>query len=85
MAKAARSGDAIFKAVCSACHSTGAAGAPIVGKSDQWAPRIAKGLDALFASAKNGLNAVMPPKGTCADCSDEELRATVEYMVSKSK
>ena len=78
-----RSGEVVFNAVCTACHSTGAAGAPVVGKNEQWTARLAKGIEGLFDSAKNGINA-MPPKGTCADCSDNELKAAVQYMVDKS-
>ena len=78
-----RSGDAVYNASCVACHSTGAAGAPKLGDSAAWGPRAAKGIDALMTTAINGINA-MPPKGTCATCSDEELKAAVEYMLSQS-
>jgi cytochrome c5 len=78
-----RSGDQVYNASCLACHSTGVAGAPKVGDQASWAPRAAKGLDSLLATAVSGLNA-MPPKGTCADCSDEELKAAIEYMLSES-
>ncbi len=81
---AARSGEDVFGAVCTACHSTGAAGAPKVGDTAAWAPRIEQGMDTLLTHALNGFNA-MPPKGTCSDCSDDEIKATIEYMVSKSK
>ena len=37
------------------------------------------GLDGLVKSAIAGLNA-MPPKGTCSDCSDDELRAAIQEM-----
>ncbi len=50
---------------------------------EAWAPRIAKGNDALLSSVLNGLN-VMPPKGGCMSCSEDELRAAVQYMVDKS-
>jgi cytochrome c5 len=73
----------VYNASCLACHSTGVAGAPKVGDQASWAPRAAKGLDSLLATAVSGLNA-MPPKGTCADCSDEELKAAIEYMLSQS-
>ena len=49
-----------------------------------WAPRIAKGIDALLVSATNGLNA-MPPKGLCMDCSEDELKGAIEYMISNSQ
>ncbi len=83
-AAAARSGEAIYTTTCTACHATGAAGAPILGNKEIWAPRIATGLDALLQSALKGKNA-MPPRGTCANCSDAELKAAIEYMVSKSQ
>ncbi|MDC0661299.1 c-type cytochrome [Marinobacter sp. SS21] len=79
-----RSGDAVYNAVCMACHSTGAAGAPIVGDAGAWGARIDKGLDTLISHAINGFNA-MPAKGGCANCPDEEIQAAVEYMVSESK
>lgn len=73
----------IYQGKCFACHGTGAAGAPKVGTAD-WAPRIAKGVDALYASALNGVRA-MPPKGMCMDCSDDDIKAVVDYMVENSK
>jgi cytochrome c5 len=78
-----RSGDAVYAAACLACHSAGVAGAPIVGDQAAWESRAAKGIDGLLATAISGINA-MPPKGTCADCSDAELKAAIEYMLSES-
>jgi len=75
-------GQKIYQASCQACHVAGVAGAPKLGDKEAWAPRIAKGNDALLLSVKNGLNA-MPPKGTCMSCSEDELRAAVEYMVEQ--
>jgi len=69
----------IYSNVCSACHATGAAGAPIPG-SPVMVERAAKGADALTQNAVNGLNA-MPPRGGRADLSDEQVRAVVEYMI----
>ncbi|ROR34282.1 c-type cytochrome [Inmirania thermothiophila] len=80
----AASGEEIYKQVCFACHATGAAGAPKVGDKAAWAPRIAQGMDTLVQRAMNGFNA-MPPKGTCGQCSEADIRAVVEYMVSQSK
>jgi len=72
-------GAMIYASVCSVCHGTGAAGAPIPG-SPAMAERAQKGLDALVQSALNGLNA-MPPRGGRADLSDEQIRAIIEYMI----
>jgi cytochrome c5 len=76
--------EGIYNTKCMACHNTGAAGAPKVGDKEAWAPRIATGMDAMLANAISGKNA-MPPKGTCMDCSDDDLKAVIEYMVSKSQ
>ncbi len=80
----ARSGEEVVDAKCGVCHASGAGGAPKTGSVDDWAPRIAKGVDVLYASAVNGLNG-MPPKGLCMDCSPEEIHAAVDYMLEKSK
>ena len=75
-------GQKIYQASCQACHVAGVAGAPKLGDKDAWAPRIAKGNEALLSSVKNGLNA-MPPMGACMSCSDEELRAAIAYLVEQ--
>lgn len=64
---------------CGACHNTAVAGAPKTHDPDAWKPRMEKGMDALIASVKNGMN-VMPAKGNCADCTDEEYKELIEYM-----
>jgi len=78
--------EATYMMSCFACHSTGAAGAPKVGigNSDEWGPRMEKGMDAVVANAINGLNS-MPAKGLCFTCTDEDLAALVVYMVSSSE
>lgn len=79
---AAKSGEEIYSQSCIACHASGAAGAPKLGDKAAWEARIAQGMDALLTTAINGKNA-MPPRGTCATCSDDDLKAVIEYMVSK--
>ncbi len=75
-----------YMASCFACHSTGAAGAPKVGDgmAAEWEPRLEKGLDAMVVNTINGLN-TMPAKGLCFDCTDDDLRAIVEYMIETSE
>jgi cytochrome c5 len=79
-----KSGEEIYNGTCVSCHATGAAGAPKLGDAAAWAPRIAQGRDKLLANAINGLNA-MPPKGLCMACTDAEMEAVVDYMVSQSQ
>ncbi len=82
-AKAA-DGMSTYNTACMACHGTGAAGAPKLGDKTAWAPRIAKGKAALYASSLKGIGA-MPPKGGRADFSDDVIKAAVDYLISKSK
>ncbi len=79
-----RSAEDIYNTYCTACHGTGVAGAPKLGDAAAWSEHLAKGIDAVYANAINGLNA-MPAKGTCADCSDDEIKQVVDYLVENSK
>lgn len=74
----------VYNTYCMACHMTGASDAPILGNVDQWTPRIANGMDAMYSNAINGIGA-MPPRGICMDCSDEDIQATVDYIVERSQ
>jgi cytochrome c5 len=74
---------ALYNQVCTACHSTGVAGAPKVGDKAAWAPRIALGIDELTKVAIHGKGA-MPPKGG-SNASDADIKAVVTYMVNASK
>jgi cytochrome c5 len=83
-----RNGQQIYQTSCVACHDAGIAGAPKLGDKSQWAKHIAKGVDALYASAVNGVQGsagAMPPKGGNPALSDAEVRAAVDYMVARSK
>jgi len=77
-------GKKVYQNSCQSCHAMGVAGAPKQGDKAAWAPRIATGMDALVASAINGKN-IMPPRGACASCSDDDIKAAVQYMVSQSR
>jgi len=83
-ASAARTAEDIYNSNCMACHMTGASAAPILGNVEQWAPRIARGIESIYSNAINGLN-VMPAKGLCLSCTDDEIRAVVDYMVAASQ
>jgi cytochrome c5 len=83
--KELQTGEQVYKAVCSSCHASGAAGAPKVGDTGAWAPRIAKGYDSLMTSVLKGKGA-MPARGGSnpADISDYELGRAVVYMANSS-
>lgn len=77
-------GEKLYNTVCVACHAAGVAGAPKLGDKAAWEPRIARGLDALVKTAISGKGA-MPPKGGAIQATDAEIRAAVQFMVSKSQ
>ena len=79
-----KDGATIYNSVCGACHNAGVAGAPKVDDKAAWAPRVATGKEALYKSAIGGKNA-MPAKGGAADLSDAEIKATVDYILTKVK
>jgi cytochrome c5 len=81
--KQLQSGAEVFKAVCSACHATGAAGAPKVGDTASWSPRIAQGYDTLVQHALHGIRA-MPAKGGNPDLDDIEVARAVAYMADQA-
>ncbi|AHE66072.1 c-type cytochrome [Legionella oakridgensis] len=77
-------GQETYEKYCVVCHREGVAGAPKFRVEADWKSRLDKqGIDGLTKSAMKGLNA-MPPKGTCVECSEADIKATVEYMVPQS-
>ena len=78
--RVARSGEDVFKAQCSACHSVGAAGAPKFGDASAWGPRIAKGYEALLNSALKGKGAMGAQGG--GEFEDFEIGRGVVYMAN---
>lgn len=83
-APAAAGGKDVYDKVCTACHSTGVAGAPKFGDKAAWAPRLKEGKAELYKDALNGKGA-MPPKGGNPALSDADVKAAVDYMVSAAK
>jgi cytochrome c5 len=75
-----RSGADIYNKACVACHTSGVLGAPKLQVAADWTARLENGFDTVWQNAINGINA-MPPKGTCGDCSDDDIKAAVEYMI----
>jgi len=76
---------AAYQASCYACHSTSQAHAPMLSDAIEWEIRLEKGMEILVQNTINGLNGVMPARGLCASCSDDDLKAIVEYMVEQSQ
>ncbi|MDC0910764.1 c-type cytochrome [Candidatus Pseudothioglobus singularis] len=77
---AVRSGEEIYNSKCAGCHTSGVMGSPKFASLEDWAPRIDLGLEKLTLSAIAGKGG-MPAKGTCMDCSDNDIKITVQYML----
>lgn len=76
-----RDGETVYKTFCTACHATGVTGAPKTRDAQDWTPRLAQGKDVLAKHAIQGFN-LMPARGTCMNCSDEEIVAAIEHMIA---
>ena len=81
-AVAAFDAEASYQMSCFACHGTGAAGAPLPGEQEVWDVIMEKGMAAVMTNVIDGINA-MPARGLCATCSDDDLQALVDYMISQ--
>ena len=77
-----KSGEEVFKAQCTTCHSTGAAGAPKFGDAAAWANRISQGFATLVQSALKGKGAMPPQAG--GDFEDTEVARAVAYMANSA-
>jgi cytochrome c5 len=82
-AKQLMAGEAVYTAVCSACHASGAAGSPKFGDTDAWSARIGQGYSTLVANATTGIRG-MPAKGGNPDLDDVEIARAVVYMANKA-
>lgn len=79
--------EAVYDGACAACHGAGVAGAPKLGDTSAWGPRIDKGMETLVDHAINGFQGqagYMPAKGGNPALSDDQVRSAVEYMVDQS-
>ncbi|KEY91441.1 cytochrome c5 [Candidatus Photodesmus blepharus] len=78
---ALRDGATIYGTFCFICHGAGVGGAPKIGNANDWIPRIAQGKDVMKNNAIKGIGA-MPPRGACMNCSDDEIAAAIEHMIT---
>ena len=80
-------GKTIYDNLCTGCHTSGAGGAPKLDGAGMGA-RAAQGLELLVKHAIEGYTGsagVMPAKGGNPALTDEQVKATVEWMVAQSK
>jgi len=77
-------GQQIYRQACAFCHDKGVAGAPKIGDAAAWSPRLAQGMEVLYASSLQGKRA-MPAKGGNPSLADADVKAAVDYLVAQSR
>lgn len=75
-------GEKIYTAHCKLCHESGAAGAPKLTDANAWQVRNQQGIAVLIEHAIKGYK-IMPPKGGCIKCSNEDIKDAVNYMLKQ--
>lgn len=79
-----RTGEQVVREHCLQCHERGLFGAPTFRDGPAWQAKLAEAGPAhLWQVVLNGEKA-MPPRGNCHNCSDEELRAAVDYLLTEA-
>ena len=77
-------GKQVYIQVCSICHQRGEMSAPIIGIAANWYQRAQQvGLKGMYQHAIQGYNS-MPIKGACVFCSDDDVKAAVDYILDSS-
>lgn len=87
IAGADNEGEQIVQHYCANCHAVKPIiklGAPRIGVSPDWAPRIKQGMDTLFQHTDEGFNA-MPPRGGCFECTDDQLMLALKAMLPNKR
>lgn len=74
-------GKEIYQRRCYVCHANGSGGAPKIKDDVQWQKRGSKDINLLITHVTNGYK-LMPAKGECIQCSPQEIRAAIIYMLS---
>jgi cytochrome c5 len=80
-------GSVIYNNLCTGCHTSGAGGAPTLTAAGMGA-RASKGAETLHKHAIEGFTGpagVMPPKGGNPSLTDEQVKATVDWMLANVK
>ena len=76
-------GGEIYGNLCAGCHTAGVAGSPTLTQAD-WATRLPQGRETLYRHAIEGFTGdtgFMPARGGNPALSDEQVIASVDYML----
>jgi cytochrome c5 len=76
-------GKHVYDKACVVCHQEGILGAPVIGDKKNWTQRALKGNAVLYKNAIDGFNQ-MPYRGGCMTCTDDDIKAGVDYLLHTS-
>jgi len=77
-------GEAVYKKYCFACHDAGIAGAAKHTDAERWEESAAKGIPTLVKHVTEGYTGkygMLPPKGACMECSEQDITDAVHYQL----
>ncbi len=81
------SGKETFDKFCFICHKEGIGGAAMLTDKVRWTNNKAKDLEVLIQHVHDGFTGeygTMTPKGTCMECSKDDLRDAIFYMMTEA-
>jgi cytochrome c5 len=76
-------GQEVYEKYCSMCHGYAVAGAPKTGDKEAWKKRMSQGWETIMSHALGGYKG-MPAKGNCLNCSNDDIRESIEYILTLS-
>lgn len=81
------SGKVTFEKFCFICHKDGVGGAAMLTDKVRWTENRAKDIETLVQHVHDGYTGnygTMAPKGTCMECSKDDLRDAIFYMMTEA-
>ena len=80
-------GKVVYEKACIACHWKGVAGAAALSDKARWGEIAAKGMATIHQHSITGYTGtygVMPERGTCLTCTDQDMFDAISYMMSQA-
>jgi len=74
----------VYEHQCSSCHTSGLNGAPKMGDYQVWDTILQQGFVTLFVDITTGRKGHPPKAGCQPNCTDEEIKSALEYLMDQS-
>ena len=77
----------VYNKSCYTCHAAGIAGAAKLSDTNRWQASAKKSQGVLLQQVIHGFNrtnGVLPARGSCGDCSNQDLSDAIAYMFSEA-